>query len=290
MAVPNRKDEKTTLLFLIFPACPFPKHDRRMTAWIEQLFRRETDALAARLGASVRSGDLDAIFREAGLLRLRIAEAIKETPEQAGPGEWDELIEIQAQWNAALDGRLRDAMAALIARRTDAASRDGLTGLRNRAAFDAQLRDEFARARRYHRPLSLVLMDVDGFKSVNDRHGHLAGDEALAHVARIIRSSLRSSDAVFRYGGDEFAAICPETPGNAMANVLGRLESRIRSWAAENLAAETIGISWGVASIPASISVNGGMEVTNERELIRIADEQLYLCKREHHKHLAARR
>ncbi len=261
-----------------------------MTAWIEQLFRRETDALAARLGASVRSGDLDAIFREAGLLRLRIAEAIKETPEQAGPGEWDELIEIQAQWNAALDGRLRDAMAALIARRTDAASRDGLTGLRNRAAFDAQLRDEFARARRYHRPLSLVLMDVDGFKSVNDRHGHLAGDEALAHVARIIRSSLRSSDAVFRYGGDEFAAICPETPGNAMANVLGRLESRIRSWAAENLAAETIGISWGVASIPASISVNGGMEVTNERELIRIADEQLYLCKREHHKHLAARR
>ncbi|MGH9843201.1 MAG: GGDEF domain-containing protein [Blastocatellia bacterium] len=267
-----------------------------MTDWIEQLFRRETGALAARLGAVVQSGDLDAIFREVGLLRLCIVEAIREMPERAGSGEWDGLIEIQAQWNAALDRRLRDAMAVLIAQRDDAASRDGLTGLHNRAAFDARLRDEFARARRYRRPLSLVLMDVDGFKSVNDRHGHLAGDEALVQVARIIRSSLRSSDTVFRYGGDEFAAICPETPESAVAGVFGRLESRIRSWAAENLVAETIGISWGVASVPASVSLNGDVEVskvckvTDERELIRVADERLYLCKREHHRQLAARR
>lgn len=254
-----------------------------MTDCIEQLLRRETDALVSRLDAVTQTGDLEAIFRETGLLRLRIAEATKEMPER------DEMVEIQAQLNAALDGRLRIAIEAFVARRVDAASLDGLTGLPGRATFDARLRDEFARARRYDRPLTLALMDVDGFKSVNDRHGHLAGDEALARVARIIRSSLRSSDTVFRYGGDEFAAICPETPGRVIAGVLGRLESRIRSWAAGNRVAETIGISWGVASVPASISAPASISVMDERELIRLADERLYLCKREHHKQLAAR-
>jgi diguanylate cyclase (GGDEF)-like protein len=93
-----------------------------------------------------------------------------------------------------------------------------------------------------------------------------------------LKSSLRQSDAVFRYGGDEFAAVCPETSGDAMKHALQRLESnmpalRIESRLQEHLA-ERLDISWGVASFPAD-----GAE---EDELIRIADDRLYACKRSH--------
>jgi diguanylate cyclase (GGDEF)-like protein len=240
-----------------------------MSNQIEQGFQPEAGALHLQLGEGMDG--VEAIFRELNRRRAQLTETIRNAPE---PAERNEAIALLARLNAALDEQLRGAVESLIARRVETASRDALTGLPNRAAFAARLREEVTRARRYGRPVSLALLDVDALKAVNDRHGHLAGDDVLAGVSRILRSSLRSSDGVFRYGGDEFAAICPETPGDAIRGVLERVEARIQSWAGEQAFAETIGVSWGVASSPPA---------RDERELIRFADDQLYLCKSEHH-------
>src|SRR5581483_7465815 len=143
---------------------------------------------------------------------------------------------------------------------------------------DQARRDEVDRAQRYNRDLSVVLLDVDRFKQVNDRFGHQAGDEVLLSVARMVQSSLRHSDTAFRSGGDEFAAICPETPGEVMQGVMHRVEVSVISYLADSPVSEECGISWGVASYPA--------DATKVAELMRIADERLYECKKQHHQRL----
>src|SRR3990172_9993580 len=82
---------------------------------------------------------------------------------------------------------------------------DPLTGVGNREAFNRQVTAELARAKRHDHPLALAMIDLDGFKEVNDRLGHAAGDRGLALVARPLREATRAADAVFRWGGDEFA-------------------------------------------------------------------------------------
>jgi diguanylate cyclase (GGDEF)-like protein len=87
---------------------------------------------------------------------------------------------------------------------------DGLTGLFNYRHFKKTFGDEMARSIRYHKPLSLIMFDVDDFKKFNDSFGHPVGDQVLAGIAEILRRSLREVDLIFRYGGEEFIAILPE--------------------------------------------------------------------------------
>lgn len=108
------------------------------------------------------------------------------------------------------------------------AERDGLTGLYNHRYFIDAIEREFARARRYHRPLSLLMLDLDGFKSINDTCGHPQGDQLLRKIAQIIHQAVRFVDIVSRYGGDEFAVLLPETDLKPAGRLAGRLIDEIR--------------------------------------------------------------
>lgn len=104
---------------------------------------------------------------------------------------------------------------------------DGLTGLYNSRHFYEQLAQECQRANRYHRPLALLLIDADHFKAFNDTHGHLAGDKALQALADSIRRCMRTSDSAYRYGGEEFTLLLPETTPEAATSLAERLRADI---------------------------------------------------------------
>jgi diguanylate cyclase len=129
---------------------------------------------------------------------------------------------VAAADSAALEAenqRLREELESL--RRL--AMHDPLTGLPNRRAFDQRLADELARHDRFGQPVSVMLVDVDDFKRVNDRYGHAKGDEVLIWVAAFLVSQLRSIDVVCRLGGDEFAVILPGTDEAGALHCAGRL-------------------------------------------------------------------
>lgn len=103
------------------------------------------------------------------------------------------------------------------------ASEDPLTGVNNRRKFEERLEQEFYRSRRYDHPMCVAIVDVDTFKAINDSHGHAVGDEVLKRVAGLLRSGLRKSDIVARIGGDEFAAVLPESDSESVVGILEKL-------------------------------------------------------------------
>jgi diguanylate cyclase (GGDEF)-like protein len=152
---------------------------------------------------------------------------------------------------------------------------DGLTGLYNHRHFLQSFEEEMARAIRYAKSLSLVMLDVDDFKRFNDRYGHPVGDKALVAVARSLQSLLRTCDFSFRYGGEEFIAILTETDLDKALVAAERLRQGIIDNTREALAGiapEGVTVSIGVASSPR----DGVGDV-----LIKEADDQLYRAKRE---------
>ncbi|HYK03919.1 MAG TPA: diguanylate cyclase [Thermoanaerobaculia bacterium] len=146
---------------------------------------------------------------------------------------------------------------------------DGLTSLRNRRAFDERLEDAFEQARRYERPLSLILIDVDYFKPVNDAFGHDTGDEVLKGVAELIAASTRQADFVARIGGEEFAVLLPETPLFEAMQVAEKIRARIATTPVATLATT---VSLGVANALHS-------RVTSTSDLFHAADQALYRAK-----------
>ncbi len=147
-----------------------------------------------------------------------------------------------------------------------------MTGLYNRRNFLALGEAEWSRFQRYHRPLSLLMLDIDHFKGVNDRYGHAVGDEAIISVANASVDGKRESDIVGRLGGEEFAILLPETDLAQATIVADRLCKRI---AANGLIAHKVHFkvtaSIGIATASVSMS---GLDV-----LIRAADEALYQAK-----------
>ncbi len=149
---------------------------------------------------------------------------------------------------------------------------DALTRLANYRAFHETLKAEIHRAGRYGRPLGLAMMDVDSFKEINDRHGHQAGDYALAELGKIIRGIVRREDMPARYGGDEIAIILPETSSRGCQSVVRRILAAVR---AHNFVFGgrpiPLSVSVGVASYRPEMTIN---------HFIGAADEALYRAKR----------
>ncbi|MFH1499585.1 MAG: GGDEF domain-containing response regulator [Verrucomicrobiota bacterium] len=152
------------------------------------------------------------------------------------------------------------------------ATHDALTGLHNRREFDRRLVEEVARARRFGRPLSLVLLDLDRFKSINDTHGHPAGDAVLVEVARRLSADVRRTDRLARHGGEEFALLLVETAQDAALAQARRLLTLIAE-------APVVLPDGGTLTVTASAGVAGLTADGDELSLVRAADEALYRAK-----------
>ncbi len=178
-----------------------------------------------------------------------------------------------------LDIRIKKAIDHAHTRRL--AYTDGLTGLYNYRSFRDRLIQEVDRANRYHRALSLIMLDIDYFKLYNDTHGHLQGDRVLTNVAHVIKELSRASDIVARYGGEEFALILPETDRVSAVALGARLREAIEQHAflgEDCLPDHTLTISVGIANHTPPDS---------DDALIEAADLALYQAKRDGRNRLA---
>jgi len=152
---------------------------------------------------------------------------------------------------------------------------DALTGLHNHRYFKQYFKQEMGRAKRYHKPFSIIMLDVDDFKSYNDSFGHATGDLLLTHLGSLILQTVRGVDVAFRYGGEEFIVILPETPLDRAILAAERLREGVQKGTAKELvgnATRGITVSIGVASYPENAD--------KMDELFHIVDSLLYRAKR----------
>ncbi|MCA9667179.1 MAG: GGDEF domain-containing protein [Myxococcales bacterium] len=175
------------------------------------------------------------------------------------------------------DEELLGYMAAAVAKDVEngrlyrLAITDALTGLYNRQHVGEKLPQEIARHRRYQQPLSLLLLDADHFKQVNDRHGHDVGDEVLRGLAQRLRESTRDADIVARYGGEEFMVLLPNTAEEGAENLAERLRAAVRD---TPIAAAGVAVSM---TLSAGLVTLGDGE--NAEALVKRADQALYRAK-----------
>jgi diguanylate cyclase (GGDEF)-like protein len=154
---------------------------------------------------------------------------------------------------------------------------DGLTGLFVRRYFDARIEEEIERSKRYGQPFSVVMMDIDDFKHLNDTHGHLLGDRVLRAVAQVVKTQMRGVDTAARYGGEEISIVLPRTEMVAALNQAERIRAAIADLrvTAEGGSGPAIGVtaSFGIAAYPESGAATA-------EDLVRRADRALYRAKK----------
>ncbi len=173
---------------------------------------------------------------------------------------------------------LQDQLRSTQQKLAEQAITDELTGLKNRRAFDERLAEEFRRAQRYSDPVSLIMLDLDHFKRVNDQYGHPFGDVVLRGAADRIRASTRDPDICARYGGEEFAIILPKTHVQGAMALAERIFRTLRG--------KTHTVGEGAEShgfrVTASIGISffPSKDVTSPELLVKFADEALYRAKR----------
>ena len=153
------------------------------------------------------------------------------------------------------------------------ARRDELTGVGNYRALHEQLAAEVARHQRHRREFALVLLDLDGFKQINEHYGHLEGDRLLTEIGASLHDEVRGGDAVFRQGGDEFAVIVPEANAEEAEEVASRLRSRIAHRGFGSDAERPVSAAVGFAMYPADGST--------AEDLLGFADLDLFAAKRD---------
>lgn len=236
---------------------------------------KQRAALVADLHKDARQPDGDLYPRSRGSLVVPII----------GDGQTVGCVQlIAAQTNAynaeqlGLVGRLISLASvgvrnALLHSRTRAmADTDSLSGLLTNRAYHERLEAEFRKAQASRTSLSLLIIDLDNFKSINDTHGHPAGDEVLRRFGALLREQARREDVCCRYGGDEFVVVMPGTIKSEAAIVAGRIRKTIEemNFAFERASVKTT-VSIGVASYP--------QDVTSKQALIKAADDALYAAK-----------
>ena len=244
-------------------------------------------ACAVRLASSLPGRDLkvaDAVvFDEAtrmkGLLSLKVlplraGESVLGTivlgARRAGAYQGDAVRQLEVVAMQAGDSILR---ARLFEATERLATTDGLTGLLNHRTFQARLDEHLAAARRYGKKVSLLLTDIDHFKSVNDTYGHPVGDRVLKEVARILQREARTTDVVARYGGEEFALVMPETDEAGAMRTAERIREKVAQAAIQTGQGELrVTLSLGVATFP--------RDAEAKPDLIERADAGLYHAKR----------
>jgi len=201
---------------------------------------------------------------------------LEQAAKQYLSGDLDWRVSIRTDDEFGQLGTTFNAMAerlSLTVKRLEGLSRkDGLTGLYNRREFDERLAAELIRARRYNHPVSLLLFDLDRFKLVNDRYGHPTGDAALKYVAARVLSRVRAADVVFRFGGDEFAVLLPETSQADAAILAEGLQ--------ETVAVQPLQYNGQPVRLAISVGVGSYPECGLAPEaLIAVADASLYAAK-----------
>lgn len=159
---------------------------------------------------------------------------------------------------------------------------DGLTELYNRRLFDTLLKNEILRCKRYNNLFSLLLMDIDNFKKINDQFGHPKGDEILKTVALTLKNASRASDMLFRYGGDEFAFILPETTREGALIFSQRVMELVRKVILEGVTPEGVAVRESVTICIGGVSYPEGG--TDEATLLQKADQALLSVKKEKNK------
>ena len=151
-----------------------------------------------------------------------------------------------------------------------------LTGLRNRRYFDQRISEEVALSTRYKLPLTLMLIDVDHFKKINDTYGHTVGDEVLQTLSKIIQNVVRDSDIVARYGGEEIVIITPNTTKEEAAILAERLREKV-----EQTKVATIATTQEVVQVTISIGLCSLSPIITDKEaLLEESDQSLYLAKK----------
>lgn len=241
--------------------------------------------LADQVVVRIQADDPAADAAEVAILRREGSRTLVMLPLVA-KGQSIGIVELMANSTLALDAAQLELVqtmaneaamalenARLYQEARQLADRDQLTGFYNHRYLHERLGEETIRARRSRSPLSVLMIDLDDFKLVNDTFGHLFGDRVLAWVAELIRSTLRGSDIAARYGGDEFAVILPDTDGEAARHAAERIleACRERPFRGEERGPLPIGLSIGVATFP--------RDGRTGHELIAAADRALYRVK-----------
>jgi len=224
------------------------------------------------------------LARDVGTHRTKIRLANQELSavDRLGAQELADLVLVTVsevvELNTQLQSRLAEAdralqrQAAQIERHMTEARTDPLTRLPNRRAFDDRLRSLLARWQDQHKPLSLLMIDVDHFKQLNDRYGHLAGDQALRHIAEVLRATVGDRDLLARVGGEEFAVIAAECNLHA-ACTLAELLRKAVCESEYQLGGQTVPLN-------VSIGLTTSCPGDDSALLVRRADEALYCAKR----------
>jgi len=235
-------------------------------------------------GRELQAMDQKVIFDEQ--IQVRGLAAVKIFPLNAATRSLGTLV-VGSRSKSAIDGEARRMIEAIAIQAAQAVLRaqffeqmekmaitDGLTGVLNHRTFQTRTDEALAQAKRYGRHCSIVLVDVDHFKSVNDTHGHPAGDRVLQGVARILKQQARDTDIVARYGGEEFAILMPETDARGARVIAERIRECVGSSPfSTEVGTLKVTVSLGLATCPA--------DGTEKKQLIDLADQALYQAKRQ---------